>query len=199
LEDAGELPLPQVDEGPEWLEDEEQADEESEDESMDSEEILLEDSPKADLYDEGIAGLARICVFRNKSKHPELQATQDTTAIGRIPPWVDHFSKHGHAAPTSRFLHQVSLMDSVFLTIHKDSVDVDKGVIRRFTEQVAGLPGFKLPLVVIRAFGKLRLDVRLRVLNSRKNRSKYAVLQVNAKEKFDKDSRACKKSRQWMC
>lgn len=154
--------------------------------------LPLDDSPQTSLYDEGILGLARIMVYRKKDKYPELQATEDSSNANQFPAWVDHFSKHGHATPTPKFHHQVRQMDSAFLMLHKDSVDKDKCVIQRFTKQVAQL-GVDLPLKLIKAFGKLRLYVRLRVLNTRKNRSKKAVLRVNAKEKWNKNSRAAKK------
>lgn len=160
---------------------------------------MLDDSPKADLYEEGVLGLARVLVYRKGKTHPELQATQDSASHGSLPAWVDHFSRHGHATPTSKFHHQVQLMDSVFLLIHKDGIDREKEVLKRFTTKVVSMPGFQLPLPIIQAFGKLRLDVRMRVLNKRKNKNKSAVLKVNAKEKWDKNSRAFKSTKNYTC
>lgn len=167
--------------------------------SFSSSDEVLEDSPETSLYDEGILGLARIIVYRKKSKFPELQATaEDSSSLGTtFPAWVEHFSQHGHATPTRRFHHQVLQMDSVFLTIHKKGLDRDKDVIKRFRNQVAKL-GLDLPVPVVEAFGKLRLDVRLRVFNQRKNKSKKAVLEVNAKEKWDKNSRTARKVKDYM-
>lgn len=159
--------------------------------------VLLDDIPTAALYEEGLEGIASIVAFRFRDQFPELQASAEETTCTNLPPWVEHFSKKGRSNPKSSFIHKVKLLDSVFLTIHGMGINREFGILDKFVKQ-SQLVGCKLPLQVIRAVGKLRLDIRMRCLNMRKDKTKDAVLLVNAEAKRDKNKRANRVNRRWM-
>jgi hypothetical protein len=158
---------------------------------------LLEDTPTADLYEEGLEGIASIVAYRMKNKFPELQTTVEKNMNTCLPPWVEHFSRKGRTNPSTDFIHKVKVLDSVFLQIHGNSMSREYDVIEKFVSKSKKI-GCTLPLQVIRSIGKLRLDIRLRCLNLRKDKTKDAVLLVNAAAKNDKNKRATRVNLRWM-
>lgn len=126
---------------------------------------LPQDKVISELYEEGLVSITNTVCFKVMKKYPEY-VSSDTPVGMRGPTWAYSFRNKGQAPANFNLMEMAKNMDKMFQSMHGSGVDKDGNVVKRFREAVVQKHPYIEPEVAT-AFGQVRLQCRIRALNTR--------------------------------
>ena len=122
--------------------------------------------PSFDCEAEGLKYVAGYVASFFLDKFPELgqKTSNSTTSLKNSSPWITALSRGGLIIPSEQFMAQVYRMESIFKSIHANSISFEPKIIQKL-HQVFLLEFPNLSSDVLKKYARTRTFIRIKFLN----------------------------------